>query len=259
MARYSPLDYYQQHQQPPSTIDANQVDEDEMSVLDDKILDATSPGFSDRRASYDHATQAFSHRNSVWSNVSASSNQSGSTSHVGHSILGAAKSSFMTDGLHAPSYAQPWSVSRKESGSCTPTPLCEQFPAEGDDGGGSAAPFSGGAVGPIEAMPMSAMCYRGGMFAPGGVAMSPQSSQGWMPAPMDLTDTPAQLTKAPVYRNGSPMTVRRDGIRKKNARFEIPAERTLSNIDQLISQSTNEEDIKELKQQKRLLRNRQAA
>jgi hypothetical protein len=55
------------------------------------------------------------------------------------------------------------------------------------------------------------------------------------------------------------LTLRRDGIRKKNARFEIPAERTLSNIDQLISQSTNEEEVKELKQQKRLLRNRQAA
>ncbi|KAG2005274.1 hypothetical protein GB937_008817, partial [Aspergillus fischeri] len=47
--------------------------------------------------------------------------------------------------------------------------------------------------------------------------------------------------------------------RKKNSRFEIPPERTLENIDQLISQSTIEEEIKELKQQKRLLRNRQAA
>ncbi|CAH0026550.1 unnamed protein product [Clonostachys rhizophaga] len=52
---------------------------------------------------------------------------------------------------------------------------------------------------------------------------------------------------------------RGDGIRKKNARFEIPAERNLSNIDQLIAQSTDEAEVKELKQQKRLLRNRQAA
>jgi hypothetical protein len=52
---------------------------------------------------------------------------------------------------------------------------------------------------------------------------------------------------------------RGDGIRKKNARFDIPAERNLGNIDQLISQSTDEQEIKELKQQKRLLRNRQAA
>jgi hypothetical protein len=52
---------------------------------------------------------------------------------------------------------------------------------------------------------------------------------------------------------------RGDGIRKKNARFDIPAERNLGNIDQLIAQSKDEQEIKELKQQKRLLRNRQAA
>ncbi|KAL3481934.1 hypothetical protein BJX99DRAFT_217833 [Aspergillus californicus] len=46
---------------------------------------------------------------------------------------------------------------------------------------------------------------------------------------------------------------------KKNSRFEIPPERTLENIDQLIARSTFEEEIKELKQMKRLLRNRQAA
>ncbi|OTB00040.1 hypothetical protein M426DRAFT_15855 [Hypoxylon sp. CI-4A] len=52
---------------------------------------------------------------------------------------------------------------------------------------------------------------------------------------------------------------RGDGIRKKNARFDIPAERNLGNIDQLIAATTDEQEIKELKQQKRLLRNRQAA
>ncbi|OCK75706.1 hypothetical protein K432DRAFT_408789 [Lepidopterella palustris CBS 459.81] len=50
---------------------------------------------------------------------------------------------------------------------------------------------------------------------------------------------------------------RRD--RKKNARFDIPPERSLQNIDQLILESTNDEEVKELKQHKRLLRNRQAA
>lgn len=52
---------------------------------------------------------------------------------------------------------------------------------------------------------------------------------------------------------------RRDGVRKRNARFDIPADHNLNNIDQLIAESTNELEIKELKQQKRLLRNRQAA
>ncbi|EPS38599.1 hypothetical protein H072_7690 [Dactylellina haptotyla CBS 200.50] len=76
---------------------------------------------------------------------------------------------------------------------------------------------------------------------------------------------PAKKPNAPVrpgsphLRIHSPMHIRRDGIRKKNARFDIPAERTLLNIDALITQSTDEGEIKELKQQKRLLRNRQAA
>jgi hypothetical protein len=64
---------------------------------------------------------------------------------------------------------------------------------------------------------------------------------------------------SPQLRIHSPMQIRRDGIRKKNARFDIPAERTLMNIDALITQSNDEQEIKELKQQKRLLRNRQAA
>jgi hypothetical protein len=63
---------------------------------------------------------------------------------------------------------------------------------------------------------------------------------------------------SPAIRSHNDMR-RGDGIRKKNARFDIPAERNLSNIDQLIAQSTDEQEIKELKQQKRLLRNRQAA
>ncbi|RCI15023.1 hypothetical protein L249_6867 [Ophiocordyceps polyrhachis-furcata BCC 54312] len=63
---------------------------------------------------------------------------------------------------------------------------------------------------------------------------------------------------SPPIRSHNDMR-RGDGIRKKNARFEIPAERNLNNIDQLIAQSTDDQEVKELKQQKRLLRNRQAA
>ncbi|KAI9749521.1 MAG: hypothetical protein M4579_006841 [Chaenotheca gracillima] len=89
---------------------------------------------------------------------------------------------------------------------------------------------------------------------------SPLSSKDWsasMPEPLETRSLPKR------HRPGSPMLshslLRRDGIRKKNARFEIPAERNLLNIDQLIAQSGDDQEIKELKQQKRLLRNRQAA
>ncbi|KAA8648471.1 hypothetical protein EYZ11_007694 [Aspergillus tanneri] len=268
MARYSQpsFDFYQPS---PSTLDAKTSfpEEDEMSVLDDKILDSTSSELSSmadpRRPSYDHAPDAFTHRDSVWSDFShsVSSNQSRHNSQVSHPLFESAPNPFMrVDGAHPPAYGQhaPWSVS-KDSGSCTPTAMYEHFSSDLDNG--SSAPFSGGAVGPVSAINISSMTYRPNMtFGPSGaVAMSPQSSQGWMPASTDMPDAASRPTKSPTYRNGSPLSVRRDGIRKKNARFEIPAERTLSNIDQLISQSTNEEEIKELKQQKRLLRNRQAA
>lgn len=52
---------------------------------------------------------------------------------------------------------------------------------------------------------------------------------------------------------------RRDGIRKKNGRIDIPQERNIQTIDELIEQTTDEDTLKELKQQKRLLRNREAA
>lgn len=93
----------------------------------------------------------------------------------------------------------------------------------------------------------------------GAVAMSPQSSQSWMPASTDMPEASSRPTKSPSYRHSSPLSVRRDGIRKKNARFEIPAERTLGNIESLIQNCKDDEEVKELKQQKRLLRNRQAA
>lgn len=67
-----------------------------------------------------------------------------------------------------------------------------------------------------------------------------------------------KLPASPTVRSHNELR-RGDGIRKKNARFDIPPDRNLSNIDQLINQSRDEQEIKELKQQKRLLRNRQAA
>ncbi|KAL4786637.1 hypothetical protein BJX76DRAFT_96493 [Aspergillus varians] len=267
MARFSQpaFDFYHQH---PSTLDTkpstSYLEEDEMSVLDDKILDSTSPDLTSavdhRRHSYEHGPDAFQHRDSVWSDFSqsVSSTQSRHNSQIGPPFFESAPNSFMRmDGLPY-GQPQPWSIS-KDSGSCTPSAMYEPYPTDMENT--SVAPFAGGAVGPVNTVSMPTMSYRQHMtFAPpGAVAMSPQSSQGWMPASTDMPDPGSRPKNSPTYRNSSPLSVRRDGIRKKNARFEIPAERTLSNIDHLISQSSNEEEIKELKQQKRLLRNRQAA
>ncbi|CAO2656966.1 Nn.00g057690.m01.CDS01 [Neocucurbitaria sp. VM-36] len=90
--------------------------------------------------------------------------------------------------------------------------------------------------------------------------MSPHTHSDWMAfnqQEMDSRPGPKRMRPNTPPRSFSP---RRDGgIRKKNARFDIPAERNLFNIDNLIQSCTNEDDLKELKQQKRLLRNRQAA
>ncbi|KAI5297598.1 hypothetical protein KEM55_004484 [Ascosphaera atra] len=94
-------------------------------------------------------------------------------------------------------------------------------------------------------------------------AMMPPHESCPMPSMVELDSDqglqPPHLTRAAYRRHASAMRFRGDGIRKKNARFEIPAEVNLDTVDRLISQATNENVVKELKQQKRLLRNRQAA
>ena len=93
----------------------------------------------------------------------------------------------------------------------------------------------------------------------GSIPPSPQKEWSVADA-MDHRAMPKRMRPhSPTLRSHPDMSRRGDGIRKKNARFDIPAERNLTNIDQLIAQSTDEQEIKELKQQKRLLRNRQAA
>lgn len=84
--------------------------------------------------------------------------------------------------------------------------------------------------------------------------------KGWMGPDLKGHQSMAKRMRpdSPSIRSHNDLR-RGDGIRKKNARFDIPAERNLNNIDQLIAQSSDDQEIKELKQQKRLLRNRQAA
>ncbi|EGX92066.1 bZIP transcription factor, putative [Cordyceps militaris CM01] len=87
---------------------------------------------------------------------------------------------------------------------------------------------------------------------------SPRSEWPATSQPIHQTATAAAVA-ADGDQLASPGDLRRDGVRKRNARFEIPPDHNLNNIDQLIAESSNEMEIKELKQQKRLLRNRQAA
>ncbi|KEQ61951.1 uncharacterized protein M437DRAFT_50579 [Aureobasidium melanogenum CBS 110374] len=91
-------------------------------------------------------------------------------------------------------------------------------------------------------------------------SLSPPTHADWM----DMTGPNKPLKSAdvkPIKPRHQPLLRRdtRDGIRKKNAKIPIPSEITLENIDDLIEGCTDEDEMKQLKAQKRLLRNREAA
>ena len=93
-------------------------------------------------------------------------------------------------------------------------------------------------------------------------ATSPQSENGWMStSSSDPTERLPKREQLSPFFDPNPPRLRPDGVRKKNARFEIPEDRKVDTIDRIITQCdpNNESLLKELKQQKRLLRNRQAA
>ena len=93
-------------------------------------------------------------------------------------------------------------------------------------------------------------------------AKSPQSDHGWLSSSSDHPPEQKPIKRESVaFFVDNPPRLRPDGVRKKNARFEIPEDRKVDTIDKFISQADPNDEIliKELKQQKRLLRNRQAA
>ena len=251
------------------------VDDDEFGVvLDDTILDSSSsemsPVHTDRRASFADSAPAFSPTESAWADYSYHNDHAPvrPPSNAAHHFREPNSSHFIrSQGGHPVSYGQPqagqWQLDGT-SGSCTPTPVYDGFPPDYDVS--VAASYNNG--GSIQSIHPSAYgglpVATGPIFSQNGsLSTSPQSSKDWMSASSSEQMELRSLSKrtradSPSYLSASSL-LRRDGIRKKNARFEIPAERNLRTIDHLINQTNDEQEIKELKQQKRLLRNRQAA
>lgn len=143
--------------------------------------------------------------------------------------------------------SQTWPLFARSEAS-TPTPFFTPVPESFD----TQPQYPGGPVN------VSAFSHNEPLSA---ISMSPDSSQGgWASTTSSDAAEAARGLRHTRLRGSSPMLVlRSDGIRKKNAKFEIPKDRNLDNIDKLIQSTSNEEERKELKQQKRLLRNRQAA
>ena len=229
-------------------------EEDELSVLDEKILDPTTP--ADLSAASELAGQAMAPEN-MWHEYPTTVAQQ----HLRHHAQPAGpptkhrQNAFIRIdpvqiGSYRPHPAWPMSA---HSGTSTPTPTYDHMHQQDYE---SSMPVG------FQPAPMGFHHPSFQVDQPFASPMSPQSSQGgWMSATSsDATEPRSRPVRSPSYRSTTPMAhMRPDGIRKKNARFEIPAGRNLSNIDSLISTTTDEVEKKELKQQKRLLRNRQAA
>ena len=248
------------------------VDEDNNdNILDDNILDSLTPdmspgAFGHRRESFTDSAPAFSPRVSGWNEFSFNPDPATlqSSNNTAHLFSEQASHFILPEATQGPTYGNPQSAWHPNGtpGSCTPTTVYEgfvseyetkgQIPSYNNDAMNSLHPsvYGGLPIGP------------GPTFQPNPtLSTSPQSGQDWMSTSssehMEHRQIPKHALDSPAYSN--PPLLRRDGIRKKNARFEIPAERTLRTIDHLINQTSDEQEIKELKQQKRLLRNRQAA
>ncbi|KFY14352.1 hypothetical protein V492_02680 [Pseudogymnoascus sp. VKM F-4246] len=257
MAGFQMNNYYRPSQLSIDTQSERFFDDDDASILDENILDGSaldsgldmSPSMS-RRDSY----ALFSPKTEDWQHVDMQA--SNSNNPFGEHNP---NNPFLNMGQASNTYPQQqphngWSLPNT-SGSCTPMQTFDGLPAEFQSNSGfRTAPahtlFGNGATQPSLFSPASTVVES--------MPASPQKD--WAaPESIEHRGMPKRMRPgSPGLRSHSPL-MRRDGIRKKNARFDIPAERNLLNIDHLIQQSTDEGEIKELKQQKRLLRNRQAA
>ena len=250
------------------------VDDESDTILDDCILERPAPDSSPhamghQRESFADEAPTMSPRDSRWSEFAFPSD---ATTHLQSSAMTSplffeqgGQAFVQNDSVNGSMYTHPsaWQGSNDQD-SCTPTTTYDVFPSD-PDVKGIASNYHDDSLHP----PASNM--YGGLpvgqpppfYSGNSLSTSPRAGQDWSSIssaePMDLRSIHRSgPVSSPTY-NPNPPLLRRDGIRKKNARFEIPAERTLRTIDTLINQTTDEQEIKELKQQKRLLRNRQAA
>ncbi|KAI0205009.1 bZIP transcription factor [Astrocystis sublimbata] len=250
----------------PLTVDTSQAqkffEEDDGGILDDGILDRNtidsglemSPHMGDnRRDSFAVAGALFSPKTEDWQSVDMQSVPSNNPflepQNSNNPFTRPDQPTHATYGSHN----QHWAMGHS-SGTCTPVQY-DGLEATYDNGSSifqrplpMQTPFSN----PTGHVPLFSTVGASNSSMP----TSPQKD--WMNTDFKSQSLKRSQAESSAIRSHNEMR-RGDGIRKKNARFDIPAERNLDNIDTLISQSTDDVEIKELKQQKRLLRNRQAA
>lgn len=253
----------------PLSVDTNQAqkyfEEEDSGILDDNILDHSaidsglemSPGMVDsRRESFAVGPSLFSPKTEDWQSVDMQSIPSNNPfseqpAHSNNPFIRLDKpqtSAF----VRQPNMG--WGSLGNGSGSCTP--LQQQFDGLLGEHEAGTSIFQRHMQGQTSFSNPSGQLNMFSSLGSGPQSIPNSPQKGWVEQSEHMTSK---------MRPGSPSILshndfrRGDGIRKKNARFDIPAERNLNNIDRLIAQTTDEQEIKELKQQKRLLRNRQAA
>ncbi|RDW84427.1 hypothetical protein BP6252_02017 [Coleophoma cylindrospora] len=252
----------------PLTVDThhthNYFEEDEGSILDEHILDNSGldsglemspPMNGSRRESFAVSSALFSPKTDEWQHVDMQPMASNNP-FVEHNN----NNPFMRiDSTQSSAYGHQgngWGMNHG-SGISTPMQVHDGLPQEFEVNAPVfqrpvQTPFSNSGN---QQLPL----FSSSNTSNGSMPTSPQKEWSVSEA-MDHRSIPKRMRPhSPTLRSHPDMSRRGDGIRKKNARFDIPAERNLLNIDQLIAQSNDEQEIKELKQQKRLLRNRQAA
>lgn len=154
---------------------------------------------------------------------------------------------------HPQVYAQGWMMSPTTSSDATGF---EGYPGAKYEN----SPFPGSLPSDQASFPPRPLTQTHHVSASPQASLSPPTQADWM----DMTGPNKPLKSAdvkPIKPRHQPLLRRdtRDGIRKKNAKIPIPSEITLENIDDLIEGCTDEDEMKQLKAQKRLLRNREAA
>jgi hypothetical protein len=236
---------------------------DEDSVLDfDSVLDMSPHMADSRRESFAVGPALFSPKAEAWDTVDMQSvpSTTGYSEHQNSNNPFFRIDQSQTSGPFA-NHAAHWAFTQS-SGTCTPMPQYDVLPDFDTKTSifqqpmTASAPFGNSSLNLFSSLDATPVM---GSFIPAASASAGQNETE-MDMPRNEVSAHAQkkLPTSPPVRSHNELR-RGDGIRKKNARFEIPPDRNLSNIDQLISQSTDDQEVKELKQQKRLLRNRQAA
>ncbi|KAL8712445.1 MAG: hypothetical protein Q9220_003293 [cf. Caloplaca sp. 1 TL-2023] len=251
------------------------IDDESDSILDERILERSasimSPHDMDqRRPSFTDNASTISPRPNRWNDFTfpaSSTSQLHSSAITNPLYFDQGGHAFVQDpsstGTMFPHASATWHT-QADQDSSTPTATYDAFPSEPDVKSVMTTYQTDSLNPPIAGMYGGLPDRHAGPFyGANTLSTSPRSGHDWSSISstehIDLQPLPGPgALSSPTY-NSNPPLLRRDGIRKKNARFEIPAERTLRTIDHLINQTTDEGEIKELKQQKRLLRNRQAA